>query len=173
MFFLLIYIMNFFSLFINHVKTTECFNMKLWPYDEKSFVDGHRLFFFDSIYPSPVYSWLFVFVFDVVVTTAQCIATFSDLLCSPKFRYYKDVNMLIKFCSEAYFSGLRFFNEPEISDSGLPALSPFRRTCAQDFYVLKKFIYLSRVWTWDLEASTVPRDHRGRQGTTLRLNHET
>ena len=36
------------------------------------------------------------------------------------------------------FSGLRFFNEPEISDSVL-------RICAQDFYVLKKSIDLSRV----------------------------
>ena len=27
----------------------------------------------------------------------------------------------IKFCSEAYFSGLRFLNEPEISDSGSSA----------------------------------------------------
>ena len=34
------------------------------------------------------------------------------------------------------FSGLGFFNEPEISDSGTPAYSPSRRTCAQDFYVL-------------------------------------
>ena len=46
---------------------------------------------------------------------------FQDLFCSPEFRYYWDVNMPIKFCSEAYFSGLRFFNEPEISDSGPPA----------------------------------------------------
>ena len=38
-----------------------------------------------------------------VVIAAQCTATFSDLLCSPEFRYYKDVNMSIKFCSEAYF----------------------------------------------------------------------
>ena len=52
--------------------------------------------------------------------------------------------MPIKFCSEAYFS---FFNEPQISDSGLSALSPSRRTSAQDFYVLKKSIDLSRVWT--------------------------
>ena len=27
------------------------------------------------------------------------------------------MNTLIKFCSEANFSGLRFFNEPDISDS--------------------------------------------------------
>ena len=44
------------------------------------------------------------------------------------------------------FSGLTFFNEPEISDSGPPAWSLSRRTCAQDFYVLKKSINLSRVY---------------------------
>ena len=42
--------------------------------------------------------------------------------------------MTIKFCSEAYFSGLRFFNEPEISDSDLPE-------------GLKISIDLGRVWT--------------------------
>ena len=45
--------------------------------------------------------------------------------------------MPIKFCSEAYFSGLRFFNEPEISDSAPSAQSLSRRTCAQDVYDLK------------------------------------
>ena len=56
--------------------------------------------------------------------------------------------MPIKFCSEAnFFLGLRFFNEPEIWDSGPPALSPSQTTCVQNFYVLKKSIDLSRVWT--------------------------
>ena len=59
--------------------------------------------------------------FDGVVIATQCTATFEDLLCSLEFRYYQDVNMPFRFCSEAYFSGLRFFNEPEISDTGLPA----------------------------------------------------
>ena len=49
------------------------------------------------------------------------------------------MNMPIKFFSEAIFSGLGFFNEPEISDLGPPAWSPSWRTCAQDFYILKKF----------------------------------
>jgi len=31
---------------------------------------------------------------------------FQDLLCSPEFKYFYDVNMLNKFCSEAYFSRL-------------------------------------------------------------------
>ena len=46
----------------------------------------------------------------------------------------------LNFVQRSIFSGLRFFNEPEISDSGPPA-------CAQFFYVLKKSIDLSRVWT--------------------------
>ena len=50
--------------------------------------------------------------------------------------------MSMKFCSEPIFSDLRFFNEPEISDSG-----PSWRTCGQDFYVLKKSIDPSQVWT--------------------------
>ena len=33
-------------------------------------------------------TYVFVFVFDGVVITAQCTATFSDILCSPEFRYY-------------------------------------------------------------------------------------
>ena len=40
------------------------------------------------------------------------------LLCSPRFKYYLDVNMPIKFCSEAYFFRLEVLYEPEISDSG-------------------------------------------------------
>ena len=53
--------------------------------------------------------------------------------------------MPIKFCSEIIFSGLRFFNDPEISDSGLPASGPSWRTCTQDFYVLKISIDHSRI----------------------------
>ena len=86
-----------------------------------------------------------LYCIERVVIAAQCTATFSDLLCSPEFRYY-DVNMPIKFCSEVYFfSGFGFFNLPEISDSGSSAYIPSQRTCAQDFYVLKKFIDVSRV----------------------------
>ena len=41
----------------------------------------------------------------------------------------------LNFAQRPIFSGLRFFNEPEMSDSA-PQLNPSRRTCAQDFYVL-------------------------------------
>ena len=34
-----------------------------------------------------------------------------------ELRYYWDMNKPIKFCSKAYFLGLRVFNEPEISNS--------------------------------------------------------
>ena len=44
----------------------------------------------------------------------------------------------LNFAQRPIFSGLRFFNEPEISDSRRPAWSPSRRTYAQDFYILKK-----------------------------------
>ena len=53
----------------------------------------------------------------------------------------------LPFAPRPILSGLRFFNESEISDSGSSAWSPSRRTRAQDFYVLKKSIDLSRVWT--------------------------
>ena len=70
----------------------------------------------------------------------------------------------LNFAQRPIFSGLRFFNEPETSDSELPALSPSWRTCAQDFYVLKK-IHWSQPGlnqrTLDLEVSTLPRDHWG------------
>ena len=53
----------------------------------------------------------------------------------------------LNFALRPIFSDLRFFNESEISDWGSPAYIPSRRTCAQDFYVLKKSIDLSRIWT--------------------------
>ena len=43
-----------------------------------------------------------VYCIEGVVIAAQFTATFSDLLCSPEFRY-QDVNMPIKVCLEAYF----------------------------------------------------------------------
>ena len=44
----------------------------------------------------------------------------------------------LNFAQRPIFSDFRFFNEPEISDSG---------PTAQEFYVLKKFNDLNRVWT--------------------------
>ena len=42
----------------------------------------------------------------------HALRCFQDLLCSPEFRY---------FVQRSFFSGLRFFNESEISDSRPPA----------------------------------------------------
>jgi hypothetical protein len=53
----------------------------------------------------------------------------------------------LNFAQRPIFSGSMFFNEPEKSYLGPSAKSPSRRTCTQDFYVLKKSIYLSRVST--------------------------
>ena len=41
------------------------------------------------------------------------------------------------------------------------------RTYAQDFYVMKKSIDMSRVWTLDLEAIRFLEDHLGRQGLNI------
>ena len=78
----------------------------------------------------------------------------------------------LNFAQRLIFSGLRFFNEPEISDSRTPARSCSRRTCTQDFNVLKKIPRPQsglNPRTLDLEASTLPRDHRGRQCTTYHV----
>ena len=57
--------------------------------------------------------------------------------------------MPIKFSSEAHFFRFEVLYEPESA----------RRTCAQDFYVLKKSIDLSGVWTresWITRRSRYP-----------------
>ena len=73
--------------------------------------------------------------------------------------------MLIKLCSEVYFSGLKFFNEPEISDSGSMALSPSWRTCVLRIFTFWK-IHRPQLGlnpqTLNFEASMLHWDHRGR-----------
>ena len=81
-----------------------------------------------------------------------------DLLCPPNLGIRTWICRL-NFAQRPICSGLKFFNEPEISDSGPPAQSPSRRNCAQDFYILKKSIDLSRVWTckpWISRRSRYP-----------------
>ena len=56
-----------------------------------------------------------------VFTAAQCTATFSDLLCSPNLGITRTWICRLNFTQGPIFSGLRFFNEPEISDSVPPA----------------------------------------------------
>jgi hypothetical protein len=46
----------------------------------------------------------FIVLSNRVVIAALCTATFFKIYCAPSnYRYYKDVNMPIKVCSEAYF----------------------------------------------------------------------
>ena len=59
------------------------------------------------------------------------------------------------------FSGLRFFNKPEISDSGPPA-----------YYVLKKFIGLSRVWTREPSISRRARSPETSEADNLVIFRE-
>jgi hypothetical protein len=76
-----------------------------------------------------------LYCFDGVVIAAF-LQPFWDLLCPLNLDTRTWICQL-NFAQRPIFSGLRFFNEPEISDSGCPAESPSRRTCSQDFYVLK------------------------------------
>ena len=78
-----------------------------------------------------------LYCIDGVVIAAKCTATFQHLLCSPNLGTRTWIWRL-NFAQRPIFSGLRFFNKPEISHSGPPAYSPSQRTCGQDFYVLKK-----------------------------------
>ena len=55
--------------------------------------------------------------------------------------------MPIKFCSEAYVSGLRFYNKPDIWDSGPPSLKSLPEDLCSGFLRPEKSIDLSRVWT--------------------------
>ena len=67
--------------------------------------------------------------------------------------------MPIIFYSEAYFSVLRLFNEPEIFDSGPPAL--LEDLCSG--FLRPEKIHRPQLdlnpQTLDLEASTLTRDH--------------
>ena len=81
----------------------------------------------------------------------HCCPMYCDLFkmfcASPNIGITRTWICQLNFAQGPIFSGLWFFNEPEISDLGPPAESPSQRTCAQDFYVLKKSIKRSRVWT--------------------------
>ena len=101
-----------------------------------------------------------------VVIAAQCTATFSDLLCSPNLGITRTWVCRLNFAQRPIFSALRFFKEPEISDSEPPAWSPSRRTCAQE--KIHRHHPSLNPRTLDLEASTLPWDYRGRLPRVLR-----
>ena len=74
----------------------------------------------------PTYTLLFYcIVFDGVVIAAQCTATFFKIYCAPpNLGITRTWICRLNFAQRPIFPGLRFFNEPEISDSGPPAQSP-------------------------------------------------
>ena len=77
----------------------------------------------------------------------------------------------LNFAQRPIFSGLRFFNEPKILDSGSPA--PLPEDLCSGFLRPEK-IHRPQSGlnprTLDLEASTLPRDHRGRRHRDLIIN---
>ena len=81
--------------------------------------------------------------------------------------------MPIKFCSEAYFSGWRFFNEPEISDSGPPALKSLPKNLCLGF-LRPEQIHRTQPSlnprTLDLEASKLPQDRRDQRNHINKKN---
>ena len=63
---------------------------------------------------------LYCICFDGVVIAAQCTET-NNIHCSPPNLSIMTWICRFNFAQRPIFSGLRFFNEPEISDSGSPA----------------------------------------------------
>ena len=59
-------------------------------------------------------------VFNGVDIAAQCTATSFKIYCVPPNLGIRTGICRLNF-AQAYFSGLKFYNEPEISDSGPPA----------------------------------------------------
>ena len=115
-------------------------------------------------------------------TTLYCIVLYCIVLywradhCCPMhcdlFKIYCDPPKIgntriwicrLNFAQGSIFSGLRFFNEPEISDSGPPASLP-EDLCSGVSRPEK--IHRPQPGLnpriLDFEASTVPQDHRGR-----------
>ena len=68
--------------------------------------------------------------------------------------------MPIKCCSEAYFSGLRFFNEPQARDPQLKV--PPQDLCLGFFRPEKIHRPQSGLDPRTLDLEALPREHRGR-----------
>ena len=64
--------------------------------------------------------FLYCIGFDWVVIATQCTETFQDLLCNVNLGIRTWIFRL-NFAQMPIFSGLRFFKEPEISESGTTA----------------------------------------------------
>ena len=101
--------------------------------------------------------------FDGVVIAANALRPFNTY-CTPPNLDIRAWICRLNSAQRPIFSGLRFFNEPEISDSG-----PSAQTLPED--LCSGFLRPEKIHrpqpglnprTLDLEASTLPRDHRGR-----------
>jgi hypothetical protein len=73
------------------------------------------------VFPFGNMSIVFCICFDGVVIAAQCTATFKIYCAPPNLGITKTWICRLNFAQMSIFSGLRFFNEPEISDWGPPA----------------------------------------------------
>ena len=97
---------------------------------------------------NPIY--LYYFPLEIVMhdntIASRYIYTRTEILLVHEYVYYILLRGL-------FLSGLRFFKEPETSDSGSTAWSSTTRTCTDDFYVLKNSVVLSRLWNPELWVS--------------------
>ena len=66
------------------------------------------------------YVFVFCICFDGLVIPAQYTATIFKIYCAPPNLGIRTWICRLYFAQRPIFSGLRFFNEPEISDSGPP-----------------------------------------------------
>ena len=69
----------------------------------------------------PIYNNNKSYCIDGVVIAAQWTATIFQIYCAPPNLGIRTWICQLNFAQRPMFSGLRFFNEPEISDSGPPA----------------------------------------------------
>ena len=101
---------------------------------------------------------VFIFVLMEWSLLPNALRHFQIYCAPPNLRITRTWIYRLNFSQRTIFLDFRFFNELEITDSG-PQLKVPPETCAQDFYVLKKSIDLSRVWTrepWTLRRARYP-----------------
>ena len=103
----------------------------------------------------------FCICIDVVVIAAQCTVTFFKIYCvPPNLGITRTWICRLNFAQRPIVSGLRLFNEPEISDSGPPAPGGLCSGFLRPEKIHRPPPDLNPR-TLDLETSTLPRDHRG------------
>ena len=95
----------------------------------------------------------------------NALRPFWNLLYSPNLGITRMWICRLNFAQRPIFSGLRFFNKPEISE-GTPSLKSFPEDLCSGFLHPEKINRPQpglNPQTLDIEASTLPRDHQGRQ----------